>query len=298
MTPSISDIASTVAASLLTVYHPWYHPYCFHDSTTTIPVISPTIFDITATVCVSSHPLYRWHHMYGSHHTWHTNVIMNTQHDITFTLYDINPHHLWHHNHCIHDITSPIYDITSTVYDISSTVPLISQPLYQKHHTHYACEFISTIYEIKHTVLRRYNHYIWHHTLHTCICVITPTLSVIYTHCMYDITHTICMAHYALYKKLHPLFMTSQHSIHDIKATIFHITPTISDSTSTLSVSSHPDYSSYNPHCMYVITNTICMTSYEWHMISRPLFISHHSMTSHPLYSCHHTQVYLTSHPL
>ena len=37
-------------------------PYCFHDNTRTIPDISPTIFDITATVSVSSH---RWHtHLY------------------------------------------------------------------------------------------------------------------------------------------------------------------------------------------------------------------------------------------
>ena len=42
---------------------------------------------------------------------------------------------------------------------------------------------------------------------------------------------------------------------------------------------------------MYDITVTICMTSYELHMTSRPLFmISHHVMISHPLYSCHQTQ--------
>ena len=38
-------------------------PYRFHENTTTIPDISPAIFDITATVSVSSHrwqtPLYR-----------------------------------------------------------------------------------------------------------------------------------------------------------------------------------------------------------------------------------------------
>ena len=84
-------------------------------------------------------------------------------------------------------------------------------------------------------------------------------------------------------------------SLHDIKATLSHITPIISDSTSTVSVSSHPDYQSYNPHCMYIIA-TICMTAHELHMTSHPLFmISHHSMTSHPLYSCHHTQ-YIWDH--
>ena len=98
------------------------------------------------------------------------------------------------------------------------------------------------------------------------------------------------MAQYALYMTSHPRFMTSQHCTHDIKAIISHITPTISDSTSTVSLSSHRDYRSYNPHCMYEYTATICMTSYELPMTSHPLFmISHHTMTSHPLYSCHHT---------
>ena len=102
--------------------------------------------------------------------------------------------------------------------------------------------------------------------------------------------HTICMAQYALYTTSHPCFMTSNHSTQDIKDTLSHITPIISDSSSTVSVSSHPDYWSYNAHCMY-ITATIGMTSHELYMTSHPFFmISHHSLTSQPLYSCHHTQ--------
>ena len=108
---------------------------------------------------------------------------------------------------------------------------------------------------------------------------------------MYDITHTLCMAQYVVYTKSNPCFMTSQHSIHDIKSTLSRITPIISDSTSTVYLSSHPDYRSYNPQCMYDITATICTTSYELQMTYHPLFmISHHSMISHTLYSCHHTQ--------
>ena len=99
-------------------------PYCFQDNTMTIPDNSPTIFDITATVSVSSHSgtnicidvsLYPWHHMCVSHHTWHTYDNIHNLHHITFTLYDINDHVLWHHKHCIHDIRSPLYDITSTL---------------------------------------------------------------------------------------------------------------------------------------------------------------------------------------
>ena len=100
-------------------------PYCFHDNTTTIPEISPTIFDITVTVSVSSQDgthicidvsPYWWHHnKCVSHHTWHTYDIIPNLYPITFTLYDINDHVLWHHIHGIHDIRSPLYDITSTL---------------------------------------------------------------------------------------------------------------------------------------------------------------------------------------
>ena len=76
--------------------------------------------------------------------------------------------------------------------------------------------------------------------------------------------------------------MASNHSIQDIKATLSHITPIISDSTSTASVSSHPDYRSYNPHCMYDI-----MPQYVWHHMN---FIWHriHSLWYHTTL-WHHT---------
>ena len=111
------------------------------------------------------------------------------------------------------------------------------------------------------------------------------------THSIYDITFTVYMAHYALYMTSHPRFMTSQHSTHDINVFISHLTLIISDSSSSVSLLSHPDYRSYNPHCMYDNTATICLTFYELQITSHPLFmISHHAITSHPLYSCHHTQ--------
>ena len=125
------------------------------------------------------------------------------------------------------------------------------------------------------------------------------------THSICDITSTVYMAQYALCMTSHQRFMTSQHSTHDIKAIMFHLTPIISESTSTVSLSSHPDYRSYNTHCMYDNTATICMTSYELHMTSHPLFrTSHHimygikstvsdvmstvSVSSQPLYGWYH----------
>ena len=60
--------------------------------------------------------LHGWHHnMCVNHDTWHTYDIIPNLHHITFTLYAINDHVLWHHKHCIHDIRSPLYNITSTL---------------------------------------------------------------------------------------------------------------------------------------------------------------------------------------
>ena len=59
--------------------------------------------------------LYPWHYKCVSHHTRHTYDIIPNLHHITFTLYDINDHVLWHYKHCIHDIRSPLYVITCTL---------------------------------------------------------------------------------------------------------------------------------------------------------------------------------------
>ena len=101
------------------------------------------------------------------------------------------------------------------------------------------------------------------------------------THSIYDITFPVYMAQYALYMTSHPWFMTSQHSTHNIKAIISHLTPIISDSTSTVSLSSHPDYRSFNPHCKYDNRATICMTSYVI------LMTSHHSFWYHNMLWLH-----------
>ena len=101
------------------------------------------------------------------------------------------------------------------------------------------------------------------------------------THSIYDITSPVYMAKYAPYMTSHLRFVTSQHSTHDIKAIVSHLTPIISDSTSTVSLSSHPDYPSYNPHWTYYNTATICLTSYELHMTSHALFTYHIRLWHH-----------------
>ena len=124
------DITSSVFMPSYAIYI--ISPILFHEKKTSLPGISPTVFDITATASVWPHPLYQClHNNYVSLHTWHSYDIIHSLHHIKFRLYDINCHYVGHHKHCIHDIRSPIYDITSTVYDISSAIPLTSQPLYR-----------------------------------------------------------------------------------------------------------------------------------------------------------------------
>ena len=72
---------------------------------------------------------------------------------------------------------------------------------------------------------------------------------------------------------------------------ISHIKLNISANTSTVLLSSHTDFRSYNPHCMYDNTGTIYMTSceYIWHRINS-LWYHITLWHSHTLYSRHHAQ--------
>ena len=75
-------------------------PILFHENKTTIPDISPMVFDITATASVWSHPSYQFlHSNYGSLHTSHTYDIIQTLHHIKFRINDINRQYLGHHKH-------------------------------------------------------------------------------------------------------------------------------------------------------------------------------------------------------
>ena len=128
-------------------------PYCFHDKTTTIRDISPTIFEITATVSVSSH---KWQtHLYwcialsmtsqqvckSSHlaHIWHYS--QSTSHHIHtlwqqwsyfMTSQTLNSWHqissIWHHFHSLGHHTT--FCMTSRL------LYLTSRPLNLYHHIH------------------------------------------------------------------------------------------------------------------------------------------------------------------
>ena len=150
-----------------------------------------------------------------------------------------------------------------------------------------------------------------------------------HTYSFYDITLSIRVASFALYKTSEPHFLTSNHHFEDI-------TPTILEIVSTVSVSSHQLYRWYHSNYMYHITSIIWETFcplYLWHRTHyvwqhKPVCWIHHTrhmydiicttedvtstlshqatifdfastsgITSHPLYQTSH-QLYLCHHNL
>ena len=74
------------------------------------------------------------------------------------------------------------------------------------------------------------------------------------------------MTPYALHITSPPHFMASRLFIYDVKSTISIITFTLSDLTSTVSMSSHPHSQRYHSHPMYDITYSKHVTSYQLYL--------------------------------
>ena len=97
------------------------------------------ICNITATVSVSSQPLFGCYHTLCMYDITPLFVYHHIHYkDITSTFYDITPHYLCHHMHCTHDITP-------TVSDIASTISVSSQPLYWRSQTYSMYDITPTL---------------------------------------------------------------------------------------------------------------------------------------------------------
>ena len=131
------DITCSVSMTSYPIY--MISPLLFHENKTTIPGISPTVFDITASASVWSHPLYQClHNSYGSLQTGHKYDIIHTLHHIRFRLYDINSQYLGHQNAAF--MTSDLLYMTSHPRFITS------HPLYLWHHSHYISNLTPTMF--------------------------------------------------------------------------------------------------------------------------------------------------------
>ena len=124
----------------------WYH----------IPSITPnhSIYDVTSTSGMTSHPLYQTSHpLYLCHHKLST---------------DITPTFVWHHIHYMCDIICTLYNNISTPYIITL--------LYFWHHNLYIWKHI---------------HYVGQHIPYTCD--ITATNLCHHTHCSDIIRPNLCV---------------------------------------------------------------------------------------------------------
>ena len=132
----------------------------------------------------------------------------------------------------------------------------------------------STVLMTSHSYIWLHIHWLWHHIDYTSD--ITETVSVSshpfswwhHTHSMYDINLGVCMTSCAQKMTSHSLLLASIHNAYDI-------TPTSSDITST----------------DYHITLTIHVTTQPRYLKSHRVWYHIHStLSSHPVYVCHHSQ--------
>ena len=160
-------------------------------------------------------------------------------------------HYMWHHIHSLghhttlcmtsgpHHLTSlPLYlcHHTHPRDAIRATISMTSHPVYLWHHTLYVYD-ISTLYGITHSVMTTQplcNFTVTLPDITATVSVSSHPVDQFYqAQCMYDIIATMCMTSYALHVTSHPQFRTSHHFMYDIRSTL-------SDLTSTVSLSSHP----------------------------------------------------------
>ena len=218
------------------------------------------IFDITATVSVSSH---RWHtHLYrridllmtsqqvckSSHlaHVWHhTQSTFHHIHTIWhewscfMTSHTRNSWHmifsLWHHIHSLGHHT--------TLYMTSSPLYVSSRPLHLCHHTQPIDDITARTWKVLHAVYLRYH-----------IPYIFEKISTKYditTLCVYVTTLSIFLTSFALPMTLHPLYHTKQRYLWCHIHFTHHITP--------LNQTLHPLYL-----CHHNLSTDITHT-FEWH---------------------------------
>ena len=162
----------TTALYDLTRLYSWHHIHTLHD-------ITPTVYNMTYILCVTSQPLLLWQDTYyvltlhsvnvtsQTVNEWqHNDCIWHDTHCISVIkpiwLMTSQTMYVWNHTYCIYDTTGILCDITSTIAD--------NTPLFVCHGTH-------SVYEI--------------------LCIINV------------VTHIVCMTTQALYLAWNPLKLPS-----------------------------------------------------------------------------------------
>ena len=286
----MNAIKCTIQYIISTLYdnNVWYLWHCMHYIQYITRIIydnSSTLYDVTFTVCATSHSdsmisniICSWH----IHFIWITHSAMTTKHcvpsqplGLTFhsKYFWLNtqctnamtrseckssqPLHVWHHMHYIwHHIYSlwphtTLFMTSSPLYLTTHPFYVTSHPLYLCNHTHSINDITATQYMISQTV------YMWHSTHY--IYDIISTMFDNTTLWVVDTTLVICVTSFALEMISHQFYHTKPpylwchiHFRNGITTTLSNITPTVS-------------FSSQHLH---------------W-------YLTHFSLTSYPLYVWH-----------
>ena len=168
------------------------------------------------------------------------------------------------------------------MYDITPTICIISYRLYKHSHTHLMTSHINS--DITCTVLMSSPPHIWHcnHSIDDLCPTACMTPHPLY---VWHLMHHIYRHIHALWT--HPILVITLHPLHSWHHTHYTtnrshentivtsaISPTISDATSTVSVSSNPGYQLYHTHALYDIKHTLCRTLYSVYMTSHKRFMT------------------------
>ena len=249
---SVSDLASTVSASSHPLYR-WHHSH-YMDG-------------IPSSISVTSYPLYLWCNI---HKVWHHNSLCWWQHtrpmcDILCTADDItsslshqttvfmmsHPLQAWHHRPCIRHSTHCIFVIKTSslishplLNDITPTFCVTSYALYITSHPILMSSDYCT-YDMKTSIYEtsmKGNIYTIHET--------SQPLSCPHTHCIDNITPTLCMTSHSPYV-WHHLYYARHHIL-----TLWPQT-TLFMSSHPLYLTSCPHYLCHHIHCIDDITPNV-----------------------------------------
>ena len=172
----------------------------------------PLLYYITPTFCVSSYELYITSHpiLMSSHSCNYdiTNSINESTSSMRAT-YTLN---MWYHSHYLGHHTYYIDNITPNLF-------MTSHSPYVWHRLHYTRHHILPFWP-QTTIWGHHTHYIRDRV--QCICVITPTISMIsqpicvwyHIQYMWDILSTIFITSYTLCMTSQPCVLITQHSVY------------------------------------------------------------------------------------
>ena len=189
-------------------------------------------------------------------------------------------------------------DITATIWVITLSVQTTSHPLFLWHHTWNICGIVciiqditASLFDLKSPFRGYHTHYI-RYRVH-CICVITPTLSMIsqllyiryHIQYMWAILSNIFMTSYTLCMTTQPCVLITPHSAY------------VWDH---LHYGRHHIHSITRNHNLYDFTSTSGMTSHPLCQTSHHLYLCHHNLCTDitPAFVWPHTYFCMTSHPL